>query len=945
MPFSEREKKLIEIIGQVRKDLDINSIEKAFVKTIGEYLDADVVYFFTYDSKNDRLNPVDKFSEYRKTPDLPSLIGTDMEQYKFFRKLGKSREIIIFDNVKNDLIEKNNLQGSPEEIFVDDYGIKSAIIAPMYYKEQYLGLLNANYRKKHTIAISDINFLEIIRLEAGNAIYEANLYKDQKVTAEREKILREFIGYIREYINVDEIKKKIVNFLGREFNMERCFIVEADPVTKKIIPLKENDEYRSSEEVRSVVGFDFNKEELAVFTEIAKNDIDAYGKSAADFLLMFKDKITPAVLDYFEKIEINNGFQVALFYMGDFLGVLSGHYRKAGLEYTEGEKKFIKTLANQAAIAIKQAQLYEKQKQAVERERLLREITGTIRSTLEANKIKQKIVELTCKALNADRCLIADFDSETNEFLPVKFECIGNPEAKSLKGFEPEKEIPEISNIIRRKEELLAFDIEEYIKERGLENSTSFLKGYNKMKVKSDIAIPIVFMDKLYGTFVLNYIKEKVFLDEDKLNFIRVLAYQTAIALNQAELYESVKKTAEREAILRNILGEIKRSQSLDEAYNYILAKMANIFDVDRSVFLEISRNILEKTYVKYEHLKNQNIPSMQGHLVPESCINIFKETSEHLKPFIIDDLIEHHKYDEESLNVIKKLCIRSIMAVPFVRYNRDVKLLGIFALCSSQKRSWTKEDLQLLESVAKNVINVVWDITKLKEIEEIRNTYMLTLAHDLMVPVVGEQKALEYINSQSDDTQIIEIKKILEGLLENNQAINETLSKLIEIYNYEMGNKNFEFALYSPEELMQNTCKKLKEQSKSKGVKFNWVIKESMPSIRAAKKEIEKVFGFVLENAIEYSPENEQVEIKFKKLSDKYITVCISDKGPGFPLEYEEKVFNRYEMIKLLGRKIGSGLSLYLAKLIIEAHNGLIKIISKPGEGTTFCMYFPMEY
>jgi signal transduction histidine kinase len=97
------------------------------------------------------------------------------------------------------------------------------------------------------------------------------------------------------------------------------------------------------------------------------------------------------------------------------------------------------------------------------------------------------------------------------------------------------------------------------------------------------------------------------------------------------------------------------------------------------------------------------------------------------------------------------------------------------------------------------------------------------------------------------------------------------------------------------------------------------------------------------LSNAIKYSPEGGTIEVG-GEADGHSVTVFIRDEGVGISESEQEHIFDRfYRVDGTLSRKTqGTGLGLYLAKGIIEAHNGTLNVKSKLGEGSTFFFTLP---
>jgi len=120
----------------------------------------------------------------------------------------------------------------------------------------------------------------------------------------------------------------------------------------------------------------------------------------------------------------------------------------------------------------------------------------------------------------------------------------------------------------------------------------------------------------------------------------------------------------------------------------------------------------------------------------------------------------------------------------------------------------------------------------------------------------------------------------------------------------------------------------------------------------------VTRVLVNLLDNAIKFSPQGGAVRVTtdgvsatptFEESSEitsqHYISVSVTDTGPGIPEEYREKIFEKFirieEQESRRGR--GSGLGLTFCKLVVEAHGGRIWVESQMGQGSTFTFTLPV--
>jgi two-component system phosphate regulon sensor histidine kinase PhoR len=242
----------------------------------------------------------------------------------------------------------------------------------------------------------------------------------------------------------------------------------------------------------------------------------------------------------------------------------------------------------------------------------------------------------------------------------------------------------------------------------------------------------------------------------------------------------------------------------------------------------------------------------------------------------------------------------------------------------------------------ARGVIAVFHDITRLKELEKIRQDFVANVSHELRTPLttikgyaetllegaLKEDVAFQFvqvINRHAD-----RLTKIVEDLL--------TLSKI----------ESKEFSLkperLSISELIDGTLDVIKEEADKKGVSISW--SESTPSlfIFGDRKGLEQVLINLLDNAIKYGREGGNIKISVNENPNAGIQVSVQDDGMGIPKEDLPRIFERfYRVDKGRSKELGgTGLGLSIVKHIVQAHGGKVWAESQIGKGSTFYFTLP---
>jgi heavy metal sensor kinase len=129
------------------------------------------------------------------------------------------------------------------------------------------------------------------------------------------------------------------------------------------------------------------------------------------------------------------------------------------------------------------------------------------------------------------------------------------------------------------------------------------------------------------------------------------------------------------------------------------------------------------------------------------------------------------------------------------------------------------------------------------------------------------------------------------------------------------------------------------------KGVKLNLQNNSSLLSLRGDEEMIKRVLLNLLDNAVKYTPEGGEISVALCR-QNGHAEIVVRDTGIGIPESDQRRVFDRfYRVDKARSRALGgAGLGLSIARWIVEAHEGQIRIDSTPGRGSTFTVELPLK-
>ena len=120
--------------------------------------------------------------------------------------------------------------------------------------------------------------------------------------------------------------------------------------------------------------------------------------------------------------------------------------------------------------------------------------------------------------------------------------------------------------------------------------------------------------------------------------------------------------------------------------------------------------------------------------------------------------------------------------------------------------------------------------------------------------------------------------------------------------------------------------------------------VHEPLPPVRGDSERLRQIVDNLVDNAVKYSPGGAQVNVS-ASAHDGVVRVDVHDDGPGIAPEQQGVIFEKFGRASGDGQtKPGSGLGLFIARSIAEAHGGTVEVRSAPTEGTTFTLVLPAD-
>lgn len=235
-------------------------------------------------------------------------------------------------------------------------------------------------------------------------------------------------------------------------------------------------------------------------------------------------------------------------------------------------------------------------------------------------------------------------------------------------------------------------------------------------------------------------------------------------------------------------------------------------------------------------------------------------------------------------------------------------------------------------------------DITEEKLNEKRKYDFLSVISHRLRTPLTTSKWSLEMLNSGEAGRITKEQKEIFKDLNDANERLIELVNIMVRITDLEAGKVLVTLEEIKPVDWVKGIVKKYDTEIKRKKLNIHLAKGVKLPTIKHDRDVATSIVSHVIENAIKFSPNKGNIDISIK-FKDHYVVIEVKDEGPGIPEADKRLVFKTfYRGNNIVNRDVnGTGMGLYMAKLLMDTAEGKIWFDSEVGKGSTFWMAFPL--
>jgi len=238
--------------------------------------------------------------------------------------------------------------------------------------------------------------------------------------------------------------------------------------------------------------------------------------------------------------------------------------------------------------------------------------------------------------------------------------------------------------------------------------------------------------------------------------------------------------------------------------------------------------------------------------------------------------------------------------------------------------------------------ILVFHDLTRLRQLEGVRQEFVANVSHELRTPLSLIKSATEtLLDGAKDDAAAL--ARFLQIIDKHANRLALLIDDLLLLSTLDSGGLRLNRQPLQFRSTVQDAIDDLQARALARDVALENLVPGSFV-VLADNDRMRQVVSNLVDNAIKYGRPGGRTSVSGRHLDDGRMEITVADDGPGIPRDSQERIFERfYRVDKARSREQGgTGLGLAIVKHVIQAHGGEVRIESEPGVGSKFIVTLP---
>jgi len=258
---------------------------------------------------------------------------------------------------------------------------------------------------------------------------------------------------------------------------------------------------------------------------------------------------------------------------------------------------------------------------------------------------------------------------------------------------------------------------------------------------------------------------------------------------------------------------------------------------------------------------------------------------------------------------------------------------------------------ISILDDITENILKRKYAEEKNEELEktiEMKDEMLMLISHELKTP-------LSIITSSVQTVELVCKNELSDRVMKYLNKIRQNTYRQLKLVNNILDNTRVNAGIFK----MNRTCVDIVLLTKTivesiavfaerKGIGLSFSSDVTEPVIQTDVDIYERILLNLLSNAVKFTPEGKSIEVAVSQVQAKekpLVCIQVKDSGIGIPSDQKELIFERFGRVNRIASRHseGTGIGLYLVKMLVSLLDGEIKVESIEGVGSTFTLHFPL--
>jgi len=578
--------------------------------------------------------------------------------------------------------------------------------------------------------------------------------------------------------------------------------------------------------------------------------------------------------------------------------------------------RLLQSLANQAAIAIRNAQLYQATRRREAELAALNIVASVINQPLPLQEILDSSIVKVIEVMETDAGGIRLLNPETEELKIVSSEGLSPDYIDQVDNIPLGEGV--VGSVAQNGEPQVIMDIAD-----GSQWASEIAakEGFHSFAV-----VPLRTKDRIVGTLGVVTRQFRDFSSEE-LGLLTAIGHQIGVAVENARLYEDLARRAKDMEAVLTVAAAVNRPEDLDFVLEEGLKQVLAVTGLEMGA-IAIKDPKSESLVLKIHRGMSEEWVTWLERKLKEKSADWPKNMDVHIE-----------KVPEDSSSVLEGLHQEGIRLTAYVPLFAEGNFVGLLTVATPKTQIFTPEERSLPQAIGHQLGTA---ISNAQLREEALNAERLaavgrvaaSVAHDLRSPLGGILRSAEFLARPelSPGTR----EKLSRAIVSLAQRLNNTS---LQILDYVQKDRlPLRCTPCSLSKFLEEVLTVLEVDFSDRGIEvernFHYRGKLIMDGDRMAQ-----VVYNIAANARDAMPEGGKFVVNTRKVKDR-VELRFSDTGPGVPKEVVGRIF---EPFFSYGKRQGAGLGLAIAQRIIKEHGGTILVESKEGKGAEFVVTLPL--